>query len=397
MRHRELLPALAGLLLAAAAQGAQLPEERADIMYHRYSGGGITVEGPSVLVRKNFGDSFSATANYYVDAITSASIDVVVSGASEYKERRDQKSVSADYLHGRATWSASYMESAENDYQANTWSLGVSQDMFGDLTTVSFGYAQGRDTIRRTIQDQITGEKFVDPDFQRGIERRNYRVGLTQVLTRNMLLSLNFETVTEQGYLQNPYRFRRFCVPFCDANTPADTWATQGEIFPNTRTGNAGSGRLKYYLPWRAALEGHYRFYSDTWGIRAHTGGIEYTQPMWGRWTFTGSYRYYTQNSADFFSDLFPFEEAQNFMARDKEASALASHTLGIGASYEFPVTWAGWLKRGTANLHLNHMMIDYSQFKDLRDYPPGSVTPGSEPRYSLDANVIQFFVSFWF
>ena len=47
------------LLASAASQSAVLPEDRADIMYHRYSGGGITVQGPSVLVRKNFGESVS--------------------------------------------------------------------------------------------------------------------------------------------------------------------------------------------------------------------------------------------------------------------------------------------------------------------------------------------------
>ena len=53
--------------------------------------GGITVDGPSVLVRKKFGESLAATANYYIDNITSASIDVVVSGASRYAERREAK------------------------------------------------------------------------------------------------------------------------------------------------------------------------------------------------------------------------------------------------------------------------------------------------------------------
>ena len=363
-----------------AAQAGVLPEERADIMYHRYSGGGITVEGPSVLVRKNFGDSFSATANYYVDAITSASIDVVVSGASQYRENRQQKSLAVDYLHGKSTWSAGFVQSSENDYKADTWSLGVSQDMFGDLTTVSFGYSQGKDHIGSSV----------DPDFADTIERRNYRVGVTQVLTRDMLLSLNFETVTEQGYLQNPYRFMRY------VNT-SGSYTLAPEVFPRTRTSNAGSGKLKYYLPWRAALEGQYRFYNDTWGISAHTAGIEYTQPAWGRWVLSGSYRFYTQNSADFFSDLFPYQDAQNFMARDKETSALSSHTIGIGAAYEFPVGWASFLKRGTANLHVNHMMIDYKQFRDLRDYPPGTADPGTEPLYSLSATILQFYLSFWF
>ncbi|HTQ37306.1 MAG TPA: DUF3570 domain-containing protein, partial [Steroidobacteraceae bacterium] len=135
------------LLLAAAVQAGVLPDDRADVMYHRYEGGGLTVQGPSVLVRKKLGDSLSATANYYSDFISSASIDVVVSGASPYREHREQKSLGLDYLRGKSTWSASYLTSQENDYRSDTWSLGVSQDMFGDLTTLSFGYSQGLDHV----------------------------------------------------------------------------------------------------------------------------------------------------------------------------------------------------------------------------------------------------------
>ncbi len=344
-----------------------------------------------MLVRKNFGDSFSATANYYVDAITSASIDVVVSGASQYKERREQKSLSLDYMHGKSTWSLSYVNSVENDYKANTFSLGVSQDMFGDLTTVSLGYSQGKDDIGRMVK--ISDNPFMkirDPDFAEQAERRNYRLGVTQVLTRNTLLSVNFETVTEQGYLQNPYRFIRYV-------NPLGGYLRDDEKFPHTRTSTAIAGRLKYYLPWRAALEGQYRFYSDTWGIDAHTTGIEYTQPLRGGWTLSGSYRFYKQGSATFFSDLFPFADSQNFLARDKETSPLSSNTIAIGAAYDFPVNWASWLKKGTANLHLTRMMVDYGEFRDLRGYPQGGANPGTEPLYSLDANIVQFYVSFWF
>jgi hypothetical protein len=384
------LSLLAVLLLAAVARAGVLPEDRADLMYHRYQGGGLTVQGPSVLVRKKIGESFSATANYYVDAITSASIDVVVSGASQYRERREQKSLSVDYLRGKSTWSASYMTSSENDYKSNTWSLSVSQDMFGDLTTVSFGYSRGNDTVEKTIDDG-SGNKILDPNFRKPVDRHDYRVGVTQVLTRNLLSSLNFETITEQGYIQNPYRFTRY-LP----GPGSPTWNRQPETFPNTRTSNAAAIMLKYYLPWRAAATGRYRFYGDTWGVRAHTAELEYAHP-WKQWVFSGSYRFYTQNSADFFSDLFPAVDAQNFMARDKETSALTGNTVGLGASYELPMTWTPWLKRGTANLHVDHMMIDYKYFRDLRNYPPGSVEPGTEPLYALTANIIQLYLSFWF
>jgi Protein of unknown function (DUF3570) len=363
-----------------AATAGVLPEDRADIMYHRYSGGGVTIQGPSILVRKKFGESFSATANYYVDAISSASIDVVTT-ASPYSERREQKSLSVDYLHGKSTYSLGYMNSEESDYKANTASASVSQDLFGDLTTISFGFSRGWDVVG----------KRGEPGFAEPIDHRSYRVGVTQVLTRNMLLSMNYETSTGQGYLHNPYRTMRYAGPAAGSYTRAP------ETYPATRTGNAGSGKLKYYLPWRAAIDGQYRFYADSWGIQAHTAEIEYTQPLGSKWTLSGSYRFYTQTGADFYSDLFPRANYQNFMARDKEAASLLSHTLGFTASYEFPVTWLSWLKKGTANLHYHHMMINYDNFTDLTNFPPGTAPPGSEPLYKLNADIIQAFVSFWF
>ncbi|MGC4028403.1 MAG: DUF3570 domain-containing protein [Steroidobacteraceae bacterium] len=372
---------LLGAVLGPAAAGAAvLPENRADIMYHRYDGGGVTVQGPSILVRRKFGENFAATANYYVDAISSASIDVVTT-ASPYKERREQKSLGAEYLRGKSIYSVSVLTSEENDYKSDTYSLGLSQDLFGDLTTVSLGFSRGWDTVG----------KRGEPDFQRDVDRRNYRVGVTQVLTRSMLLALNFETITEEGYLQNPYRTMRYAGPAPGSYTRAP------EIFPNTRTGNAGSARLRYFLPWRAAIEGQYRFYTDSWGIDAHTAGLEYTQPVGSKWTFSGSYRFYTQNRANFYSDLFPRASYQNFMVRDKENASYLTHTLGVSAAYEFPVTFLSWLKKGTANLHYNRMMIKYDDFRNLTAFPPGAAEPGTEPLYSLDADIIQFFISFWF
>ena len=96
-----------------------LPEDRADVLYHRYQGGGITIDGPSVLVRKKIGEKFSVAANYYIDMVSSASIDVKLS-ASKYKEERKQKSISFDYLRGKSTYSAGVIDSKESDYIADT-------------------------------------------------------------------------------------------------------------------------------------------------------------------------------------------------------------------------------------------------------------------------------------
>ena len=141
-------------------------------------------------------------------------------------------------------------------------------------------------------------------------------------------------------------------------------------------------------------MHSEYRFFDDTWGIAAHTGELGYTQPVWGRWMLDLSYRYYTQTAADFYSDLFSREDAQNYMARDKELSDFDSHTLGIGVSYEIlPEGWR-FFEKGNLSVRYNYIYFDYENFRDLRD---DGNAPGTEPLYSFSANVVQFFFSVWF
>jgi hypothetical protein len=147
-------------------------------------------------------------------------------------------------------------------------------------------------------------------------------------------------------------------------------------------------------MPYRAALHAEYRQYGDTWDIQADTFEIGYTHPIDLGWTFEGKFRTYSQTNADFYSDLFPRSQYQNFMARDKELSTFKSQTIRLGATYD--IMRGGWkfVERGTLNVILDHMMFDYEDFRDLR---VTGVPPGTEPFYSFDANVLQVFVSFWF
>ena len=62
------------ILSAGAAFAGVLPEERADALYHYYDGGGVEIDGPSLLVRKSVNEKVSVSASYYVDSISSASM-----------------------------------------------------------------------------------------------------------------------------------------------------------------------------------------------------------------------------------------------------------------------------------------------------------------------------------
>lgn len=370
---------LLGVLLLASGQAGWagvLPDDRTDILYHLYEGDGIQIDGPSVLVRKKAGKSMSFVGNYYVDMISSASIDVVTT-ASPYTEERTQWSLGMDYLRGNTTLSTSYTNSVESDFDATTYSFGVSQDMFGDLTTLSLSYSYGDDIVGRSD----------DPNFERENKRQQYALGLTQVLTRNLITSVNFETITDEGFLNNPYRTVRYADP-----TQPLGYAYEPELYPRTRTSNALGIRARYFLPWRAAIQAEYRGFTDTWDITSHTGALTYVHP-WRDWTFEFKYRFYDQGSAHFFRDLFSRSEATNFRGRDKELSALTSNTFKMQATYEFLGNGWNFIDRGSVTLSYDFLTIDYEEFRDLRIGGP----VGEEPFFQMDSNIIQLFFSFWY
>jgi hypothetical protein len=315
----------------------------------------------------------------------------VLLSASPYKETRVQHTASIEYLHNKTTYSATFIHSREPDYIANTSIFSLSQDMFGDLTTVTMSYSRGWDQVFRDIK-LSDGAIVNDPTFAQRADHRAYGVGITQILTRNLILSLNYQALTDQGYLQNPYRE----VLYFDPTQPKG-FGTESQVYPGTHTSNAAALDLKYYLPYRAALDGSYRYYTDTWGIVAHTLQLGYTQP-WQHWIFDGTFRFYRQNAASFFSDLFPRADAQNFMARDRELAAFTSYTLGVGAAYDFQIPRMRWIQKNTLNLRYNRLLIDYSDYRNaLLINPQAGVFAGAEPLYRLDANIIQLFYSLYF
>ena len=380
-------------LVGTPAIADVLPDDRADVLYHNYDGGGITIQGPSVLVRKKVGDSLSFTGSYYEDLISSASIDVKLS-ASPYHETRKQEGGSVDWLHDKTIYTAGYIHSREPDYEANTSYFAISQTMFGDLTTVSFGYRRGWDNVFRDIK--VNGIIQNDPTFHQQADHRAYTLSLSQILTRNAILDLNFEAITDEGYLASPYRK----VRYFDPTVPGKQFTLADQVYPNTRTSSAASAQFKYYLPYRAAATLQYRFYNDTWGITGNTVELDYTHPftrpiLYGHLTLDGSVRYYKQNHANFYSDLFPRADYSNFEARDRELAAFHSLSLGFGAEYEFPRV--RWLNKSSITFHINHLMIDYSDFRDALLAGQDGYTAGTEPLYKLNANIFQLFISAWY
>lgn len=358
-------PAMLALLFAAVVAGpavaATLPEERADALYHYYSGGGIDVQGPALLVRKNFAEKYSVTASYYQDSISGASIDVVTN-ASAYSETRNQFGLGFDYLYGDTLMSISYTQSDENDYEARTLDVGLSHDFFGGMSTLAMGFSRGDDTVMR-----------VDTSFEDTVDRFQYRLGWTQILSPTFVAALSYEGISEEGFLNNPYRSARVLG------------ASVQERYPRTRTSNAlGIQANKYWGDRSFVTRVKYRFYDDTWGITANNIEFMFSRRLSEKTEFGLGGRFYAQTAANFYSDNFAQEF--RYMARDKELSDFTSASIGGRISYEL-FRDRGRLAKGKVTLIFDRIHFDYDNFSDIR----------SGELYEFNANVIQIFFSAWY
>jgi hypothetical protein len=360
-RHWLGVVALLSCLHGIHCHAAVLPEERADGMFHFYDGGGVRVTGPALLVRKNVADKVSVSGSYYADTVSSASIDVVTT-ASPFKEKRTEYGAGIDYLYNDSLMSLSVAKSNEPDYIADTLSMNFSQDVFGGMTTVSMGYSRGKDTVLENN----------NASFSDYVNRYQYRLGVSQILTQTLRVNLDYEAITDEGFLNSPYRSARIFG------------AAVPERYPRSRDSQAVALRaLKYLLPG-SSVRFEYRYFWDTWDIAANTAEVAYSTYASTLWLVELRYRYYSQNNASFYSDN--FTQSQNFMARDKELSTFKSHAIGGKLTYTIQ-SHPSFVTKSTLNVAYDHIKFKYEDFTDVRTQTP----------FAFDANVAQLFLSVWF
>jgi hypothetical protein len=361
---RAVWVAMAGLF-ASLARGAVLPEDRADVMYHYYNGGGTKVDGPALLVRKGIGESLSAYGSYFVDNVSCASIDVVTT-ASPFKEKRTEYGGGMDYLYRSTTMGVSLLRSSEPDYVNNTLSASVTHEIVDGLTTVNLGYSESRADIGKARTD-----------FSDHANTYQYKLGVSQVVTKSLLATVNYEAILQDGYLQSPYRSARLL----GLSVP--------EVYPRARDGYAvalgvvkGVGSDDGQLKGSAYLR--YRYFWDTWDIRAQTLELGYGSRLKERWLVEPRLRHYSQSAASFYSDNFATQMV--YMARDRELSDFYSNSLGVKASYQF-LSNSVSLSRLSLNLDYEFIRYHYNNFTDVH----------TGQLYAYQANVLQLYVSGWF
>lgn len=354
---------VAGVTLAAgAAHAVDLPEDRAELMYHLYDGGGTKASGPAVLVRKRMLDRVAVSGSYYVDAVSNASIDVVTT-ASPYKETRNEFDLGADYVVRDTLIHVSGSRSKEPDYVADTASVDLTQDVFGGMTTVAIGFSKGNDKV---------GQKGT-PGWIDTAHHWQYRLGLTQILTPRWLATANLEAVSDDGYLGSPYRVARVfgaTVPERDPRTRESKALKLGFVGDITPEGGER----------RSSVRAEYRYFWDTWNIKASTLELGYSRYLAPGWMADGFVRYYKQTHALFYSDDAQAETL--YVTRNKQLSSF--HDISVGGK----VTYTLKSVPGKYDVHLTgaYQLLSF-HYKDYTDIRTGSP-------YSFNAHVLQGYVS---
>jgi hypothetical protein len=354
---RRLAALLSGVLAASGARAVDLPEDTAEAMYHSYVGGGVTANGPALLVRKSLSDSVSLSGMYYVDSVSNASIDVVTT-ASPYHETRNEYTLGMDYVYRDSSISLTGTTSREPDYTANTTSLNVSQEVFGGMTTVTLGFTRGADTVL----------KHNSPEFHDTADHWQYRLGVSQILTKQWIMSANVEALADEGYLGSPYRVARVFG------------AAVPENDPRTRSGRAAMFRVIGDLGSHDSVHANYRYYWDTWNIKASTVELGYSRYFGDRWLADTYTRYYSQTHASFYSDN--AQTQTTYVSRDRQLSTFDD--IGLGAKLAYTVRKVPGQYELKFSGAYEYVRYKYNDFTDIRT---GSL-------YGYNASILELYVT---
>ena len=354
------LAGLCGSLLAAGgSRGAVLPEDVAEAMGHVYNGGGVTASGPALLVRKSIADTVSLTGTYYVDMVSNASIDVVTT-ASPFKETRTAYGLGLNYAVRETLITVVGASSHEPDYVANALNIDLAQDVFGGMTTIALGFSKGQDDVGKR-----------DVGFFDNATHWRYRLGATQILSPTWLAAVNFEAVSDEGYLGSPYRVARVFGAYVP------------ESVPRTRSSRALQLRAVGDLGEKNVALGIYRYYWDTWGLSAHTVELGYGRYFGQDWMLNAFVRYHAQQDASFYSDNATADT--EYVTRNRQLSTF--NDTGVGATITYTAVKPGGSYAVNLTGGVEALRFNYSDFTDIRSGKP----------YSFDAVLAQLVVSVTF
>lgn len=209
--------------------------------------------------------------------------------------------------------------SIERDYLSRFGNLGGRFYYNQKQTTFNYGLSYTNSSTHAQEMPRTNYTNYSASQQQAGGENGTFlngvredwalKLGLSQVVSKNGLLSAGFNYTNSNGFLANPYK----AVLDIQLENSTYTGYQQGigvdpiqEKRPNLRNQFTWDASYLHYIEaLDAAPKVSYNFFHDDWGINAHTFELEWRQNLGSGWTFTPSGRYYSQTEASFFAPYF--------------------------------------------------------------------------------------------
>jgi hypothetical protein len=305
----------------------------------------ISVLSPSVYALLPLGRRWSAEGSATLDEVSGASPSYYTdtAGFVHMKDRRRAGDLKLTRYFDRQVFSLGASSSSESDYWSKALSSEARFSTDDQNTTVNLGVGLTRDRISSNNGAVTNANKRTN----------EYQIGVTQAVNADDLVQLNYTRSLSSGYLSDPYK--------------------SYDRRPELRNAHILQLRWNHWLGG-AALKTGYRYYQDTYGIRAHTVDLALAVPFADGLTFTPAVRYYTQSAAAFYvnpvtsSPTYPAPADQSgYYSLDQRVSAFGAGT--VGGKIEWPIG-SEW----TLDTKLDY----YRQASSLRLLGQGS--PGLAP-----------------
>ena len=302
-------------------------------LFYNESDGRTRVQNPTLLLHQELSEALgqidlllshdsisgaSPTGGYptlSVTTTTSASGNSTTNAAGkipmvQYMDERNSQGITWGRRIGSHLPTVDLSHSVEKDYTSKTYGLSDAWTMFEGRGTLHYGLSLSDDTVAP-----------VTATYRHPKKTRGYSLGWTWVLGEDDLLDVGLSRMNLKGDLTEPYLI-----------VPVGT-GTQAEQRPDTRQRDAYFIKQAHYFEWDGALKTTYRYYSEDWGLKAHTLDFTYDQHLDDGWVLTPRIRLYSQNAANFYDSK--FAAPQTYMSSDYRLSAFSSVLLGCAVSTE--------------------------------------------------------------
>jgi uncharacterized protein DUF3570 len=302
----------------------------------------VSVVSPSIAgVVADEVAGWSLSGHYLVDVVSAASVDIVSTASGKWREIRHAGSAEGSFKFEDASLGASAVVSSEPDYLSIAGGATLTVDLLEKNVTPYVGFSYGQDQVGRT---------GLPRDLWRTKQTTSGRIGVTFVVDRFTIASLQGDATEEAGYLAKPYRYVPLFAPGEGGQLGPGASVTEvnatrvperaAEQLPGKRDRFALTGRIGHRYS-QSTLRLDERAYVDTWNLFASTTDFRFMFDVGRRLTLWPHLRFHVQNQAVFWQrtyELVPSVEGAlgvpTLRTGDRELSPLYAGTAGLGARF---------------------------------------------------------------